>query len=97
MAYIEEIDLYAEIPTFHEKYSGLLKQLPLSIISDVWKRLITRKRKTLSAIDASCENPSIEAFLRHEIERYDQKKKRQLTSSLYLYSMDSVWILKRKQ
>ncbi|CAG8748247.1 4810_t:CDS:1, partial [Funneliformis mosseae] len=58
MADIEEIiDLYAEIPSFHEKYSGLLKQLPPSIINEVWKRLTTRKRNSLSAIDASYEDP----------------------------------------
>ncbi|CAG8728189.1 14086_t:CDS:1 [Funneliformis caledonium] len=91
MADIEEIiDLYAEIPSFHEKYSGLLKQLPPSIINEAWKRLTTRKRNSLSAIDASYEDPSIEALLRREIVRYDQKKKRQLTNSLYIYSMETV-------
>ncbi|CAI2186853.1 6578_t:CDS:2 [Funneliformis geosporum] len=56
MADIEEIiDLYAEIPSYHERYSGLLKQLPPSIINEAWKRLTTRKRNPLSAIDGSCE------------------------------------------
>ncbi|CAG8743332.1 5852_t:CDS:1, partial [Funneliformis mosseae] len=46
-------------------------------------------RNSLSAIDASYEDPSIEALLRREIVRYDQKKKRQLTNSLYIYSMET--------
>ena len=89
MADIEEIiNLYAEIPSFHEKYLGLLNQLPPSIINETWKRLTTRKRNPLSTINASYENPSIEELLRHEIERYDRKRKWQLNNSFYIYSMD---------
>ena len=32
----EIIDLYAEIPSFHEKYSGLPKQLPPSLTDGAW-------------------------------------------------------------
>ncbi|KAF0555923.1 hypothetical protein F8M41_016537 [Gigaspora margarita] len=72
---IEEIiDLYAEIPSFHEDYKYLLNKLPPSLINDAWKYLITRKRNSLTKIEASYINSDIESFLRHEIERYNRQK-----------------------
>ncbi|CAG8543626.1 3865_t:CDS:2 [Ambispora leptoticha] len=42
-----------------------------------WKRLTARKRNPLTEDEASNINPIIESFLKHEIERYQQKKQRQ--------------------
>ncbi|RIB26545.1 hypothetical protein C2G38_2266531 [Gigaspora rosea] len=75
MTDIEEIiDLYAEIPSFHEDYKYLLNKLPPSLINDAWKRLITRKRNSLTKIEASYINSEIESFLKREIERYNRQK-----------------------
>ncbi|RIB08404.1 hypothetical protein C2G38_2211740 [Gigaspora rosea] len=89
MTNIEEIiDLYAKIPSFHEDYKYLLNKLPPSLINDAWKRLITRKRNSLTKIEASYINSDIESFLRHEIERYNRQKLRS-SKGIYIYSMDN--------
>ena len=62
---------------FHQEYTNLLNKLPPSLIDESWRRLTTRKRKPLSGNEASNINPIIEAFLRHEVERYQRKKHRQ--------------------
>ena len=62
---------------FHQNYSHLVTQLPASIIQESWKRLTTRKRNPLTEVDAGSINPEIENFLKHELERYKQKKERQ--------------------
>ena len=87
MSDIEDIiDLYAEIYSFHKDYTSLLNQLPPSLINDAWKRLTTRKRNGLTKIQASCINPDIESFLKHEIERYNKRKL--YKSKNGVYSMD---------
>ncbi|RIB07892.1 hypothetical protein C2G38_2213113 [Gigaspora rosea] len=88
MTDIEEIiDLYAEIPSFHEDYKYLLNKLPPSLINDAWKRLITRKRNSLTKIEASYINSEIESFLKREIERYNRQKL-QYSKGIYIYTMD---------
>jgi hypothetical protein len=61
--------------TFHENYSGLLSQLPPSLIKAGWIRLTTRKKNPLSESEASSISPIIEAFLKHEVDRYQRNKK----------------------
>ncbi|RIB02986.1 hypothetical protein C2G38_2226316 [Gigaspora rosea] len=61
--------------TFHENYSSLLAQLPPSLIKAGWIRLTTRKKNPLSESEASSISPIIEAFLKHEVDRYQRNKK----------------------
>jgi archaellum component FlaF (FlaF/FlaG flagellin family) len=61
--------------TFHENYSSLLSQLPPSLIKAGWIRLTTRKKNPLSESEASSISPIIEAFLKHEVDRYQRNKK----------------------
>ncbi|RIB30066.1 hypothetical protein C2G38_2153655 [Gigaspora rosea] len=61
--------------TFHENYSNLLTQLPPSLIKAGWNRLTTRKKNPLSESEASSISPIIEAFLKHEVDRYQRNKK----------------------
>src|SRR5260363_161174 len=60
---------------FHENYSNLLTQLPPSLINAGWIWLITRKKNPLSESEASSISPIIEAFLKHEVDRYQKNKK----------------------
>jgi hypothetical protein len=60
---------------FHDSYSNLLSQLPPSLIKAGWIRLTTRKRNPLSESEASSISPIIVAFLKHEVDRYQRKKK----------------------
>ena len=60
---------------FHESYSYLLTQLPPSLIKAGWNRLTTRKKNPLSESEASSISPIIEAFLKHEVDRYQRNKK----------------------
>ena len=60
---------------FHENYSNFLTQLPPSLIKAGWNRLTTRKKNPLSESDASSICPIIEAFLKHEVDRYQRNKK----------------------
>src|SRR6185437_8479776 len=60
---------------FHENYSSLLTQLPPSIIKAGWNRLTTQKKNPLSEREASSISPIIEAFLKHEVDRYQRNKK----------------------
>src|SRR5260363_452580 len=61
--------------TFHKNYSSLLTQLPPSLIEAGWIRLTTRKKNPLSESEASSISPIIEAFLKHEVDRYQRNKK----------------------
>ena len=60
---------------FHESYSYLLTQLPPSLIKAGWNRLTTQKKNPLSESEASSISPIIEAFLKHEVDRYQSKRK----------------------
>ncbi|RIB20442.1 hypothetical protein C2G38_2179308 [Gigaspora rosea] len=51
------------------------------------KRLITRKRNSLTKIEASYINSEIESFLKREIERYNRQKL-QYSKGIYIYTMD---------
>jgi len=62
---------------FHQNYSYLTDQLPPSLIQESWRRLTTKKRNPLTEIEAGNINLVIENFLKHEVERYNQKKERQ--------------------
>lgn len=62
---------------FHKNYSYLVHQLPPSIIQESLKRLTSRKNNPLTEVEVSNINPEIEKFLKHEVERYKQKKERQ--------------------
>ena len=60
---------------FHKNYSSLLTQLPSSLIKAGQIRLTTRKKNLLSESEASSISPIIEAFLKHEVDRYQRNKK----------------------
>ncbi|RIB04120.1 hypothetical protein C2G38_2149179 [Gigaspora rosea] len=60
---------------FHENYSSLLAQLPPLLIKAGWIQLTTRKKNPLSESEASSISPIIEAFLKHEVDRYQRNKK----------------------
>ena len=60
---------------FHENYLNLFTQLPPSLIKAGWIRLTTRKKNPLSESEASSISPIIEAFLKHEVDRYQRNKK----------------------
>ena len=62
---------------FHQNYLYLTDQLPPSLIQESWRRLTTKKRNPLTEIEAGNINLVIENFLKHEVERYNQKKERQ--------------------
>ena len=61
-------------PHFNDHYKDLLEQLPLSIKSDIWRRLITRKYNPLSEEQAGGIHPDIEELLTKEANRYFKKK-----------------------
>lgn len=65
----EIIDLYAALPTFHEDYSSIIQNIPRSVIDESWKSLTARKRKPMTAIEASSKNPEIEKLLRHKVKK----------------------------
>ncbi|RIB01321.1 hypothetical protein C2G38_2231187 [Gigaspora rosea] len=67
---------------FHENYSNLLTQLPPSLIKARWNRLTTRKKNPLSESEASSISPIIEAFLKHEVDKYQRKKKSQYNPTI---------------
>lgn len=62
--------------SFHKDYSDLINQLPPSLVQESWRRLTTRKRNPLSIEEVQSINPIVEAFLKHEVELYNQKKQR---------------------
>src|SRR5438477_4781909 len=68
---------------FHDSYSNLLNQLPPSLIKAGWIRLTTRKRNPLTESEASDISPIIEAFLKHEVDRYQRKKKYRYNPTQY--------------
>ena len=59
---------------FYENYSNLLTQLFPLLIKAGWNRLTTRKKNPLSESEASSISSIIEAFLKHEVDRYQRKK-----------------------
>ncbi|CAG8536415.1 13913_t:CDS:2, partial [Gigaspora margarita] len=65
---------------FNQAYTGLVQQLPPSLVEDTWKRLTMRKRNPLTELEARGINPEIEDFLQHEIIVYTRKKQRQRRS-----------------
>src|SRR6185437_6163734 len=67
---------------FHENYSSLLTQLPPSIIKAGWNRLTTQKKNPLSEREASSISSIIEAFLKHEVDRYQRNKKSRYNPTL---------------
>ncbi|CAJ0845637.1 2974_t:CDS:1, partial [Entrophospora sp. SA101] len=79
---------------FNQAYSELIRKLPPSLVYETWKRLIFRKRDPIPEEEASAVNPLIEAFLRHEVNRYQKKIKFQWRNWLLLkdlsnnYNMD---------
>src|SRR5260363_107000 len=68
--------------TFHKNYSNLLTQLPPSLIKAGWIRLTTQKKNPLSESEASSISPIIEAFLKHEVDRYQKNKKSQYNPTI---------------
>ena len=68
---------YAKLPRYHSQYNDLLNQLPLSMKKNIWERLTTRKRNSLSEEEASTVHSEVEKYLSHEVERYIKKKNRQ--------------------
>ncbi|RIB09624.1 hypothetical protein C2G38_2208382 [Gigaspora rosea] len=60
---------------FHESYLYLLTQLLPSLIKAGWNQLTTRKKNLLSESEASSICPIVEAFLKHEVDRYQRNKK----------------------
>ena len=60
---------------FHKNYSNLLTQLPPSLIKARWNRLTTQKKNPLSEGEASSISLIVEAFLKHEVDRYQKTKK----------------------
>ena len=67
---------------FHKSYSYLLTQLPPSLIKAGWIQLTTRKKNLLSEREASSISPIIEAFLKHEVNRYKRNKKSQYNPTI---------------
>src|SRR5277367_2046239 len=64
-------------PHFNDHYKDLLEQLPPSIKSDIWRRLIIHKYNPLSEEQAGGIHPDIEELLTKEANRYFKKKGRQ--------------------
>jgi hypothetical protein len=60
---------------FHESYLYFLTQLPSSLIKAGWNRFTTQKKNPLSESEASSISSIIEAFLKHEVDRYQRNKK----------------------
>ena len=75
---------------FHDSYSNLLNQLPPSLIKAGWIRLTTRKRNPLTESEASDISPIIEAFLKHEVDRYQRKKKYRYNPTHHIQSVASL-------
>ena len=71
------------IMSFHKEYSDLINRLPPSLVQESWRQLTSRKRNPLSIEEIQSINPIVEAFLKHEIEVYNQKK---TTKTLYTYN-----------
>ena len=63
--------------SFNWAYSDLLAILPDSVIQKGWAHLTTRKCKLLTETEASGINPIVESFLKHEVQRYQNKLMRQ--------------------
>ena len=74
---------------FYDSYSNLLSQLPPSLIKAGWIRLTTRKRNPLTESEASNISPIIEAFLKHEVDRYQRKKKYRYNPTHHIQNIDS--------
>src|SRR5271155_5348749 len=72
--------------TFHGSYSNLLSQLPPSLINTGWIRFTTRKRNPLSESEAGSINPIIESFLKHEVNRYQEKKQHRYNPTQHIQS-----------
>ena len=75
---------------FHDSYSNLLNQLPPSLIKAGWIRLTTRKRNPLTESEASDVSPIIEAFLKHEVDRYQRKKKYRYNPTHHIQNVASL-------
>ncbi|RHZ76350.1 hypothetical protein Glove_198g85 [Diversispora epigaea] len=58
---------------FNKEYSNLIRKLPPSLVQEAWVRLNSKKWKPISEEEASSINPIIEAFLKHEVNRYQKK------------------------
>ncbi|CAG8784088.1 7947_t:CDS:2, partial [Cetraspora pellucida] len=74
---------------FHENYSSLLTQLSPSLIKAGWNQLTTRKKNPLSEREASSISSIIEAFLKHEVDRYQRNKKSQYNPTIESRISDS--------
>ena len=67
---------------FNKAYSGLIRQLPPSLVQEAWNRIVSRKRNPMTKDEASAVNPLVESFLRHEVDRYRKRLKYQRQSPL---------------
>ncbi|RHZ47957.1 hypothetical protein Glove_564g74 [Diversispora epigaea] len=72
---------------FNRAYTDLIKQLPPSLVEESWKCLITRKRNSLTKLEACGIDPNIEDFLQHEIIVYNRKKERQRRTPIPLENL----------
>ena len=60
---------------FNKAYSDLTNLMPPSLLNELWMRLTTRKRNPLTEEEVSSINPIVEAYLKHEVDRYRKKLK----------------------
>jgi len=60
---------------FNKAYSDLTNLMPPSLLNELWMRLTTRKRNPLTEEEVSSINPIVEAYLKHEVDRYHKKLK----------------------